>query len=66
MFTFKSLILWFGIVAFNPVRRIRQLAIRHDFEEYWRFAIAKTTYRFSLFTACCVLLAEFISDYKDQ
>jgi len=48
-------------VVFNPVRRIRQLAIRHDFEGYWRFAIAKMPYRFSLFTAGCVLLAEIIS-----
>ncbi|MDP2177640.1 MAG: hypothetical protein Q8K19_03935 [Methylicorpusculum sp.] len=44
-----------------PVMWIRLQAIRHGFEGYWRFAIAKTPYRFSLFTVGCVLLAEFIS-----
>ncbi|MCD2448876.1 WecB/TagA/CpsF family glycosyltransferase [Methylicorpusculum oleiharenae] len=45
----------------NPVRRIRHQTIRHGFEECWRFAIAKTPYRLSIFTSGCVVWLNFLA-----
>ena len=43
----------------NPVRWICQNAIPHGFEEHWRFAVAKTPYRLSIFTSSCVIWLNF-------